>query len=108
MKKSFLKASVQRAGILRVLADENRLQIIQELLKGELSVSELASAVGIETYNMSRHLKILESSGVVEKRKVSNRRIYSITGNLKYGLSDGATILDLGFCKFNFTYLQQN
>lgn len=107
MKKSFLNASVDWTGILKVLADENRLQIIQELLKGELSVSELATAIGIEIYSMSKHLKRLESSGLVKKRKVSNRRIYSITEDLKYGLSDEATILDLGCCKFNFAHLHR-
>jgi len=106
MKKASLNASVDWAEMLKVLADENRLLIIQKLLKRELSVTDLADAVGIEAYNMSRHLKILEFSGLVEKRKASNHRICRITGALKHGLSDGATVLDSGWCRFDFAHLK--
>jgi DNA-binding transcriptional ArsR family regulator len=106
MKKSFLKASVDWVEMLKVLADEERLQIIQKLLKRELSVSELAGVIGVETYTMSRHLKKLESSGLVKKRKMGNRRIYKIPGDLKHGVSACTTVLDLGCCKFNFTHLK--
>ncbi len=107
MKKSYLKSSLDWTVALKALADENRLQIIHELLKKEAAVNNLANTLGIKIYNISKHLKILETSGLVERRKEGNRRIYSITENLKSRLSDDRQILDLGCCKFMFKGLRK-
>ena len=88
--------------ILKALADENRLQIIHELLKEESSVQDLSNILEIKTYNISKHLKILETSGLVKKRKDGVHRIYHITENLKSRFSDNNQVLDLGCCKFLF------
>jgi len=88
--------------ILKALADENRLQIIHELLKQEASVQDLSNALEIKTYNISKHLKILETSGLVKKRKDGVHRIYHITENLKSRFTDNNEVLDLGCCKFIF------
>jgi DNA-binding transcriptional ArsR family regulator len=88
--------------ILKALADENRLQIIHELLKQEASVQDLSNTLRIKTYNISKHLKILETTGLVRKRKEGVHRIYHITENLKSHLSSDNQVLDLGCCKFIF------
>lgn len=88
--------------ILKALADENRLQIIHELLKQDASVQDLANLLKIQPYNISKHLKILETSGLVKKRKDGAHRIYHIADNLKSHLSDNNQTLDLGCCKFIF------
>ena len=88
--------------VLKALADDNRLQIIRELLKNEASVQDLSDRLEIKTYNMSKHLKILETSGLVKKRKEGIHRIYHITENLRTRLSDDNQVLDLGCCKFMF------
>lgn len=88
--------------ILKALADENRLQILHTLLNKEASVQDLSSILGIKTYNISKHLKILETSGLVRKRKEGVHRIYHITENLKSHLSSDNQVLDLGCCKFIF------
>jgi len=106
MEKNRLKSSLDWCGILKTLADENRLQIISELLIKESSVNNLADTLGMKVYNISRHLKILESGGLVNKRKEGNRRIYKITDSLKSRLSDDKQILDLGCCKFMFKNLK--
>lgn len=87
---------------LKALADENRLQIIAELLKREASVQDLSTILDIKMYNISKHLKILENSGLVKKRKEGVHRIYRITEKLKSRLSDDNQVLDLGCCKFIF------
>jgi DNA-binding transcriptional ArsR family regulator len=53
--------------ILKALADENRLQIIHELLKQEATVQDLSTILDIQMYNISKHLKILEANGLVRK-----------------------------------------
>lgn len=88
--------------ILKALADENRLQIIHELLRQEASVQDLSNTLDIKTYNISKHLKILETSGLVRKRKVGVHRIYHITEKLRSRLTDDNQVLDLGCCKFIF------
>jgi DNA-binding transcriptional ArsR family regulator len=93
--------------ILKALADENRLEIINELLKHEASVQDLSSSLEIRTYNISKHLKILETCGLVHKRKDGIHRIYYITEDLKSRLSDNNRILDLGCCKFIFGEVEE-
>jgi len=88
--------------ILKALADENRLQIIHELLKNELSVRDLSDTLNMKDYNISKHLKVLESTGLVKKKKHGVHRIYHITENFGSRLSKDNQVLDLGCCKFIF------
>ncbi len=74
--------------ILKALADENRLQIIHELLKQEATVQDLSTILDVQMYNISKHLKILEANGLVRKRKDGIHRIYHITENFRSRLSD--------------------
>ncbi len=89
--------------MLGALANRNRLLIINELLKKESSVNNLSSALSIKTYNISKHLRILEDSGLVIKRKYGINRIYKISENLHSYSSQTKRVLDLGCCKFKFT-----
>ncbi len=87
---------------LKALADECRLQIIHELLKQELTVQDLSDILDAKIYNVSKHLKVLEASGLVRKKKDGIQRIYHITEDLKSRFSKEDQILDLGCCKFMF------
>ncbi len=102
MRRPPPKSSLDWTIILKALADESRLQIIRELLKNDSSVTSLSNALSIKIYNISRHLKILETSGLVCKRKEGNSRIYSISEELMDRFSQKDQILDLGCCKFTF------
>jgi DNA-binding transcriptional ArsR family regulator len=101
-QESNVKSHLDWTIILKALADENRLEIIHELLKKEMSVQDLSNLLKKKTYNISKHLKILETSGLVRKRKEGVHRIYHITENLKSHLSENNQVLDLGCCKFIF------
>jgi len=87
---------------LKALSDENRIQIIHELLKNELSVSQLSNILRLKIYNISKHLKILEISGLVSQRNKGNYRLYRISINNKSYLNGNEYVLDLGFCKLMF------
>jgi|Deesub1362A_J573_1020465.scaffolds.fasta_scaffold00162_28 DNA-binding transcriptional ArsR family regulator len=97
------RSSPEWTVILKALADESRLRIVRELLKHESSVSNLSETLGIRIYNISRHLRVLENSGLVTKRKEGNSRIYSIAKDIKRHFSDEEQILDLGCCMFKFS-----
>lgn len=105
IKKPNIKSPLKWTEILKALADESRLLIIYELLKNDASVTDLSNNLGIKIYNISRHLKILELSGLVEKKKKGNARIYSITENITDRFSEKEHTLDLGCCKFSFKEL---
>ncbi len=104
MLQHTLKPVHERALKLKALSDENRLQIIHELMVHESSVSQLANILSLKLYNISKHLKILETCGLVAWRKKGNSRLYKISANNKLYLSNNNHILDLGFCMFKFKF----
>jgi DNA-binding transcriptional ArsR family regulator len=53
----------------RALADPGRLRILNVLMDGELTVSELAEATELHQANLSKHLGVLRGCGFVERRK---------------------------------------
>ena len=51
------------------LADPTRRAIVERLLaQGELSVGDIAAPFAMSTPAISRHLKVLEEAGIVERR----------------------------------------
>lgn len=57
------------ARICRTLAHPKRLEILNLVRDGELSVSELAEGMGLSLANVSQHLAILRDKGVVMTRR---------------------------------------
>lgn len=57
--------------IFKALADETRLRILHLLLHADSNpcVCELTDALDVPQYNISKHLKVLKSAGLVEERK---------------------------------------
>ena len=62
-------ARVRAAAIARALADPKRLCVVERLAAGEQSVSELSREVGCQVPNMSQHLSVLRSAGLVASRR---------------------------------------
>ena len=57
------------ASICHTLANPKRLEIIDHLRRGEMSVTELATALGISQSNLSQHLAIMRQKGIVTTRR---------------------------------------
>jgi ubiquinone/menaquinone biosynthesis C-methylase UbiE len=55
--------------IMRALADPTRLRIVFLILKLELSVGELVQILGQSQPRVSRHIRILDEAGILERRK---------------------------------------
>ena len=53
----------------RVLAEPARLQLLEELMAGERTVTELVDATGLTQANVSKHLQLLRSARFVARRK---------------------------------------
>ncbi|RJQ51792.1 MAG: ArsR family transcriptional regulator [Nitrospiraceae bacterium] len=101
-RKPRKKATPAWTVILKALADESRLRIISALLRQETAVQDLSDTLDMKIYNISKHLKILEGAGLIEKQKDGNHRIYRITPAVRSRLSSDNQALDLGCCKFIF------
>jgi ArsR family transcriptional regulator len=67
------------AAIGRALADPKRLCVLESLAHGELSVGELSTRVGCQVPNMSQHLAVLRSAGLVVSRRDGNTVYYRLT-----------------------------
>ena len=66
------------AAIGRALADPKRLCVLESLASGELSVGELSTRVGCQVPNMSQHLAVLRSAGLVMSRRDGNTVYYRL------------------------------
>jgi DNA-binding transcriptional ArsR family regulator len=68
-----------RAALIgRALADPKRLCVLEALAVGEASVSELSSCVGCQVPNMSQHLAVLRSAGLVTTRRDGSTVYYRL------------------------------
>jgi DNA-binding transcriptional ArsR family regulator len=76
---SDLEASRQRsAAVAKALADPKRLCVLQSLAQGELTVRELSEHAGCHVPNMSQHLAVLRSLGLVLTRRDGNAIYYRL------------------------------
>lgn len=55
--------------LFRALADEVRLRLLNAVFSAELSVAELVEVLGLPQSTVSRHLKPLRESGIVDTRR---------------------------------------
>lgn len=67
------------AEMLKVLANENRLLILCQLLKGPRTVGAIAAEVsGITQSALSQHLSLLKAHGILDSVKSGQNITYSI------------------------------
>jgi ArsR family transcriptional regulator len=66
------------AAVGRALADPKRLCVLESLAVGELSVRDLSVQVGCQIPNMSQHLAVLRSAGLVTTRRDGSTIYYRL------------------------------
>ena len=66
------------AAVGRALADPKRLCVLEALASGERSVSELSRDAGCQVPNMSQHLSVLRSAGLVATRREGSTIYYRL------------------------------
>jgi DNA-binding transcriptional ArsR family regulator len=71
-------ARTRTAAIARALADPKRLCVLEQLASGERSVSDLSRDVGCQVPNMSQHLSVLRSAGLVASRRDGSTVLYRL------------------------------
>jgi ArsR family transcriptional regulator len=66
------------AAIARALSDPKRLCVVEELAAGERSVGDLSRCIGCQVPNMSQHLAVLRSAGIVASRREGSTVFYRL------------------------------
>ena len=78
--------------LMKALSDPNRVKIITMLGGRELCVCELTALLGVAQPTVSKHLRILEDSGLVSFRKEGNWIIYRLNAECR---DQARTMLEL-------------
>jgi DNA-binding transcriptional ArsR family regulator len=66
------------SAVFEALGDHQRREILRLLGEGDKPVHALADALPISRPAVSRHLRVLRDSGLVEQRAEGTERIYSL------------------------------
>jgi DNA-binding transcriptional ArsR family regulator len=64
--------------VLRALADDSRRTILEALVGGPATAGDLAAMLPIARPGVSRHLRVLRETGLVQVRQDAQRRVYSL------------------------------
>lgn len=67
-----------QARMLKVLAHESRLLIVDRLRRGECSVGDLHKLVGSDMSTVSKHLALLRAHGIVADRREGTSVYYRL------------------------------
>jgi len=67
-----------QAQVLKALANESRLKIVDRLSRGEASVGQLTTMVGSDVSTVSRHLAVLRAHKIVDDRREGNVVYYRL------------------------------
>jgi DNA-binding transcriptional ArsR family regulator len=66
------------ARVMKSLGHPARLQMVEELSKGERCVCKLTELVGLDVSTVSRHLAMLVNAGVLSSEKRGNQVFYRL------------------------------
>ncbi len=64
----------QLDAVFSALADPTRRAMLARLAKGEATVSELAEPFGLAQPTISKHLRVLEEAGLIQRGREAQRR----------------------------------
>jgi len=76
------------AARFKVLADPTRLQLMNLLREGEMTVGELVEATGLGQANVSKHLQVLHAAGFASRRKDGLHVHYALADRSVFRLCD--------------------
>ena len=68
----------QAVGVLKILANEDRLMLLCQLSQGEHCVSELQEELHIAQPTLSQQLGVLRNEGIVSTRRQGKNIYYSV------------------------------
>lgn len=72
----------------RVLGEPMRIRLLDRLRNGETSVHDLTETLGTTQQNVSKHLGVLHTEGVVTRRREGARVLYAIADESVFELCE--------------------
>lgn len=93
--------------VMKALSDDNRVKLLKMLQQRAMCVCEIQAALGIAQPTVSKHLKVLEAAGLVERAKdglwvnyflaSGDRSPYAanLMGSLRHWLNDDPKVREL-------------
>jgi DNA-binding transcriptional ArsR family regulator len=79
--QAMLDGATEAADFLKALGNENRLLILCHLSEGEMSVSELETALGLRQPTLSQQLARLRTDELVDTRRDGKTIYYSLASD---------------------------
>ena len=64
--------------VMKALSEPNRVRVVKLLQEGELCVCEIKEVLGLAQSTVSKHMKILEDAGLVDRKRQGTWMIYSL------------------------------
>lgn len=86
--KSHIRIGGIMVTILKALADENRIRLLNVLFNSELCVCEIEAVLELSQSNASRHLTKLKSAKIISSYKKAQWVYYKLDENFKENHSD--------------------
>ena len=71
--------TILQAEVLKTLANPRRIEILHVIARGPIEVGRLAAAIGASQPNVSQHLAVLRSVGIVEAERDGREVRYRVT-----------------------------
>ena len=88
------------AELLKVLADETRLAVVECLLERPMHVGELNESIQVEQSLLSHHLRVLREAGFVYSQRDGKAVLYCLAPRVE-AMCEGKSI-NLGCCRLSF------
>lgn len=88
------------ATLLKVLADETRLAVVQRLMDGPQHVGAMNAFMNVEASLLSHHLKVLRESGLVIAQRAGKGVLYQLAPDVE-STACGRGV-NLGCCQISF------
>jgi len=64
--------------VMKALSDPSRVRVLKLLEENELCVCEIQSLLGLAQSTVSKHMKLLEDAGLVERKRQGTWIIYNL------------------------------
>ena len=89
--------SIRCADYMKVLADETRLAVVQQLLAGPRHVHEINAELNIDGTLLSHHLRVLREAGLVSTEREGKSILYRLAPGQR------RRAIDFGCCQISFS-----
>lgn len=88
------------ASVLKVLADETRLAVVEQLLDGPMHVGQINDVLDVEPTLLSHHLRVLREAHLVTSERDGKYLVYSLAESILQKRRGRG--INLGCCVISF------